>query len=74
MQAFVRENGVQTIFVEPNVSNKIATVVADATDTEIVELSPLESDPHNDLTYLENLNVTLETLSQQLAKEEQNEQ
>ncbi len=70
VQKFVKDNHVKTIFVEPNVSDKAAQVISSATDTEIVELSPLESDPMNTLSYLDNLDHVLKTLSQKLQEEE----
>lgn len=70
IQTFVKEKGLKKIFVEPNVSDKAAQVISKATGAEIVELSPLESDPHNSLSFLENLDNTLATLSQNLLEEE----
>lgn len=71
VQKFVNDYGVKTIFVEPNVSTKSAQVVADATGAKIVELSPLETDPQNNLPYLENLHNNLEKLYQALKAEEE---
>lgn len=72
VQAFVEEYGVKTLFVEPNVSPKSAEVVAKATGAEIVELSPLESDPQNSESYLDNLHHNLEKLYQALKAEGEN--
>ncbi len=63
---FVEDNGVQTIFVEPNVSPKAAELVANTTGAKIETLSPLESDPQNNKTFIENLRETIETLYQGL--------
>lgn len=63
---FVEDNGVQTIFVEPNVSPKAAELVANTTGAKIETLSPLESDPQNTKTFIENLRETIETLYQGL--------
>ncbi|MGX7140855.1 metal ABC transporter solute-binding protein, Zn/Mn family [Facklamia languida] len=63
---FVEDNGVQTIFVEPNVSPKAAELVANTTGAKIETLSPLESDPQNTKTFIENLHETIETLYQGL--------
>lgn len=65
---FVKKYDVKTIFVEPNVSDRIAKVIADSTGVEIVSLSPLESDPKNELSFLENLEKQLAVLSKHLDK------
>lgn len=70
IQTFIQEKGLKKIFIEPNVSDKAARVIAKATGAEIVELSPLESDPQNTLTFLENLDQTLKILSDNLLEEE----
>lgn len=70
VQKFVNEYQVKTIFVEPNVSDRAAKVIADATSTTIVELSPLEGDPLNTDPFLVNLEKVLETLSSHLQQEE----
>ncbi|HFI0463610.1 TPA: zinc ABC transporter substrate-binding protein [Streptococcus suis] len=59
---YVTQAGVDTLFVEPNVSDKIVQVIADAAGVEVVNLSPLESDPGNDLDFLANYQAILETL------------
>lgn len=71
IEDFVKQYHVQTIFVEPNVSNKVADVIAKATGAGIETLSPLEADPENNDTYLQNLEHNLATLSRVLAKESQ---
>lgn len=65
---FVERYQVDTIFIEPNVSDKIAKIISEKTGVKLVNLSPLESDPHNDLTFLENLEQQLSVLSQALSK------
>lgn len=70
VQKFVNEYQVKTIFVEPNVSDRAAKVIANATGTTIVELSPLEGDPLNTDPFLVNLEKVLETLSSHLQQEE----
>ena len=60
----------KTIFVEPNVSDRAAKVIANATGTTIVALSPLEGDPLNTDSFLVNLEKVLETLSSHLQQEE----
>ncbi|MDO4681018.1 MAG: zinc ABC transporter substrate-binding protein [Aerococcus sp.] len=69
IEDFVKKYHVQTIFVEPNVSTKVADVVASSTGVEIETLSPLEADPKNTATYLENLEQNLKILHQTLVKE-----
>ncbi|MDT2769023.1 zinc ABC transporter substrate-binding protein [Globicatella sulfidifaciens] len=70
VQKFVNEYQVKTIFVEPNVSDRAAKVIANATGTTIVVLSPLEGDPLNTDPFLVNLEKVLETLSSHLQQEE----
>lgn len=70
VQNFVKENQIKTIFVEPSVSDKAAKIIAKSTNTRIVELSPLESDPQNQDSYLTNLENVLKVLSQTLMEEE----
>lgn len=65
---FVKENKVKTIFAEPQTSNKKAKVIADATGVEVKTLDPLEADPQNDKTFLENLDKTLNTIANDLAE------
>ncbi|MCW6659461.1 zinc ABC transporter substrate-binding protein [Aerococcaceae bacterium NML191292] len=65
---FVERYQVDTIFIEPNVSDKIAKIISEKTGVKLVNLSPLESAPHNDLTFLENLEQQLSVLSQALSK------
>jgi zinc transport system substrate-binding protein len=40
--------------------------VASSTGVDLKVLDPLEADPENNLTYLENLEKVLETLAQEL--------
>lgn len=60
---FVQKYKVDTIFIEPNVSDKAAKVISDNTGVEMVTLSPLESDPQNDASFLDNLDGQLQILS-----------
>ncbi|MDO4670572.1 MAG: zinc ABC transporter substrate-binding protein [Aerococcus sp.] len=69
IEDFVKQYQVRTIFVEPNVSTKVADVISKATGAGVENLSPLEADPENTDTYLQNLDRNLETLSRVLAKE-----
>ncbi len=62
VQKFIQDHAIKTIFVEPNVSPKSAETIAQATGVDVQQMSPLESDPQNDKTFLENLRQVLETL------------
>ncbi|AMB99857.1 adhesion protein [Aerococcus urinaehominis] len=66
IQDFVKANNVKTIFVEPNTSQKIAQVVAEATGAKIETLDPLEADPKTDDSFLDLMEKNLETLYQAL--------
>lgn len=65
---FVKENKIKTIFAEPQTSNKKAKVIADATGVVVKTLDPLEADPQNDKTFLENLDKTLDIIANDLAE------
>ena len=66
IEDFVKEHKVQTIFVESNASSKIAQTLVKATGVKIKELNPLEADPANQLSYLENLEENLAVLAKDL--------
>ena len=66
IKEFVDTYNVQTIFTEKGVSDKLAQTVASSTGVDLKVLDPLEADPENNLTYLENLEKVLETLVQEL--------
>ncbi|MGT2722366.1 metal ABC transporter solute-binding protein, Zn/Mn family [Streptococcus porcinus] len=66
IQAFIKEYKVKTIFAEDNVSPKIAHTIAKATKAKVKTLSPLESAPRDDKSYLENLRKNMEVLYQNL--------
>lgn len=66
IQEFVKTYQVKTIFVEKGVSQKVAQSVASSTGVILKELNPLEADPDNNLTYLENLKEDLDTLAKEL--------
>lgn len=69
IQKFVKKYHVKTIFTEGNVSPKYAQVISDETGVELDELSPLEVDPENDQSYLDNLRDNIDTLYQRMAEE-----
>ncbi|HFI0644570.1 TPA: zinc ABC transporter substrate-binding protein [Streptococcus suis] len=66
IKEFVDTYKVQTIFTERGSSDKLAKALATSTGVELKVLDPLEADPENNLTYLENLEQVLETLAQEL--------
>ncbi|MBJ8350224.1 metal ABC transporter solute-binding protein, Zn/Mn family [Streptococcus zalophi] len=68
IREFIKDNNVKTIFVEANVSQKIAETVAESTGAKLKTLSPLEADPENNKNYLENVKDNLEILYQELSK------
>ncbi|HFI0301364.1 TPA: zinc ABC transporter substrate-binding protein [Streptococcus suis] len=66
VKEFVDTYQVKTIFTEKGVSNKLAQALASSTGVNLKVLDPLEADPENNATYLENLEQVLETLAQEL--------
>ena len=66
IEDFVKEHQVKTIFVESNASSKVAQTLVKATGVKIKELNPLEADPANQLSYLENLEKNLAVLAKDL--------
>lgn len=63
---FVKQYHVKTIFVEENVSQKMAKTVASSTGAQLKTLSPLEIPPKNAKPFLENVEGNLEILYQEL--------
>ena len=55
IQEFVKTYKVKTIFTESNVSSKVADTLVKSTGVSLKTLNPLEADPQNDKSYLENL-------------------
>lgn len=66
IEEFVKKYKVKTIFVENNVSSKAAQAISKSTGADIQVLSPLEADPQNNLSLLENIEQNLKVLSQHL--------
>ena len=66
IQDFIKTYKVKTIFVESNASSKLAETLKKATGVNLKVLNPLEADPENDKTYLENLEDNLEILAKEL--------
>lgn len=71
IQDFVEQYDVQTIFTESNVSSHTAEVIADETGAQLKQLEPLESDPQNNKSYLENLEDNIHILYEALLEESQ---
>lgn len=63
---FIDTYKVKIIFVERGVSDKMAKTLANSTGVELKVLEPLESDPQNKLSYLENLEANLTVLDDSL--------
>lgn len=66
IKEFVDTYQVKTIFTEKGTSEKLAKSVASSTGVVLKELDPLEADPENNLSYLENLEQVLEKLAEEL--------
>ncbi|HFI0120202.1 TPA: zinc ABC transporter substrate-binding protein [Streptococcus suis] len=66
IKEFVEDYQVRTIFVEKGVSDKMAQTLAKETGVELKVLDPLEADPENAASYLDNLKVVLDTLAKEL--------
>ncbi|HFI0508145.1 TPA: zinc ABC transporter substrate-binding protein [Streptococcus suis] len=66
IKEFVDTFDVQTIFTEKGSSDKLAKALASSTGVDLKVLDPLEADPENNATYLENLEQVLATLAQEL--------
>lgn len=66
IQEFVKTYKVKTIFTESNASSKVADTLAKSTGVSLKTLNPLEADPQNDKSYLENLEENLAVLAQEL--------
>ncbi|MGT2745054.1 metal ABC transporter solute-binding protein, Zn/Mn family [Streptococcus phocae subsp. phocae] len=69
IREFIKDHQVDTIFVESNASQKMAKTVAKSTGAKLKILSPLEADPANNHTYLENIEMNLNTLYNELRNE-----
>ena len=66
IQEFVKTYKVKTIFTESNVSSKVADTLVKSTGVSLKTLNPLEADPQNDKSYLDNLEENLAVLAQEL--------
>ncbi|WP_180364266.1 metal ABC transporter solute-binding protein, Zn/Mn family, partial [Streptococcus sp. HMSC063B03] len=56
----------KTIFTESNASSKVAETLVKSTGVGLKTLNPLEADPQNDKTYLENLEDNMSILAEEL--------
>ena len=66
IQEFVKTYKVKTIFTESNASSKVAETLIKSTGVSLKTLNPLEADPQNDKSYLENLEENMAILAQEL--------
>lgn len=63
---FIDRYKVETIFTEKQASDKLAKTLASSTKVQLKVLDPLESDPQNNLSYLDNLAANLDILATEL--------
>ncbi|MGT2716477.1 metal ABC transporter solute-binding protein, Zn/Mn family [Streptococcus respiraculi] len=68
IEEFVKRYQVKTIFVESNASSKVAETLVKSTGVDLKTLNPLEADPENDQSYLENLEENIAILAKELTK------
>ena len=66
IQEFVKTYKVKTIFTESNASSKVAETLTKSTGVSLKTLNPLESDPQNDKSYLDNLEEDIAILAEEL--------
>ena len=66
IQEFVKTYKVKTIFTESNASSKVAETLIKSTGVSLKTLNPLESDPQNDKSYLDNLEEDIAILAEEL--------
>ena len=66
IQEFVKTYKVKTIFTESNASSKVAETLIKSTGVSLKTLNPLEADPQNDKSYLENLEENMAILAEEL--------
>lgn len=64
--AFIKENKVKTVFVEKNMSTKMAKTLQDATGVKLKTLDPLEADPGDNRSFVEHLEENLSLLAREL--------
>lgn len=66
IEDFIKNRQVKTIFVETNVSSKLAEPLNKAAGVNLKVLNPLEADPDNGRNYLENLEDNFKILNKEL--------
>ena len=66
IQEFVKTYKVKTIFTESNASSKVAETLIKSTGVSLKTLNPLEADPQNDKSYLDNLEEDIVILAEEL--------
>ena len=66
IQEFVKTYKDKTIFTESNASSKVADTLVKSTGVSLKTLNPLEADPQNDKSYLDNLEEDIAILAEEL--------
>ena len=66
IQEFAKTYKVKTIFTESNASSKVAETLIKSTGVSLKTLNPLEADPQNDKSYLDNLEEDIAILAEEL--------
>ena len=66
IQDFVKTYRVKTIFTESNLSSKVADTLVKSTGVSLKTLNPLEADPQNEKSYLDNLEEDIAILAEEL--------
>lgn len=68
IEEFVKRYQVKTIFVESNASSAVAETLVTSTGVELKTLNPLEADPENEQSYMENLEKNIALLAKELTE------
>lgn len=66
MTKLIKEKGITVVFKERKSNGKLAQTVADAAGIELAELDPLEADPGNGKSLMDNIQMQFDTLDQYL--------
>lgn len=66
IKEFIERYKVKTIFVEHGVSDKLAKTLKTSTNVKLKVLQPLEADPANEKSFIENLDANLAVLAKDL--------
>lgn len=66
IKKFIDRYQLKTIFTEKGSSDKLAKALSSSTKVDLKVLEPLEADPENELSYLQNLERNLTLLLEEL--------